>query len=284
MSLRRVLLATSADFPDLGDDEQLVLPGLASRGISAAAAIWTDPAIDWSDALVVIRSTWDYTLRRDEFLGWAEQVSSVATLWNPVPVVRVNTDKRYLIDLSAAGVPVVPTAWIDQGTTRDIAGLLREREWPVAVVKPAVSAGAHDTIRVTPESASEAQQLADRVASDRAVMVQPYMDSVDSYGERSLIYIGGELSHAVRKAPMLAGALSPDDVDQAIPADDEISLAQQALAWVNSELLYARIDIVRTADGTPVIMELELTEPRLYLRYAGAADRFAGAIATAARS
>lgn len=280
---RRVLLATSEKFAELGDDERLVLPGLAARGIDAAPAVWSDPSVDWADAVVVVRSTWDYWLRYDEFLRWLDRVEQVATVRNPAAVIRANTNKRYLADLEAAGVPVVPTEWIARGTTRSIAAILRDRGWPAAVVKPAVSAGAQDTIRVTPDMAETAQQLADEIARRRDVMVQPYLHSVEGYGERSLIHLGGELSHTVRKAPMLAGAGSPDDVEPATAASDEIALAQRALAWVGSELLYARVDIARLDDGTPVVMELELTEPRLFLRF-GAADRFAEIIADAART
>lgn len=284
MPERRVLLATSADFPDLGDDERLVLAPLAARGITATAAVWSDPGVDWSGALVVVRSTWDYPMRRAEFVAWAERVAAVATLCNPAEVIRSNTDKRYLVDLERAGLPVVPTAWIDRGTTRRIADILTERTWPVAVVKPAVSAGARDTALVTAASAADAQALADAIATDRDVMVQPYLHSVEGYGERSLIYLGGVLSHTVRKAPMLAGAQSPDEVEPATAADDEMALAKLALDWVGADLLYARIDLARLDDGTPVIMELELTEPRLFLRYADAANRFAAVIAGAARS
>jgi len=282
MPPRRVLLATAADWPEMGDDERLVLPFLADRLIDATTAIWSDPDVDWSGALVVVRSTWDYTRRRDEFLEWADRVAAVATLANPAPVIRSNTDKRYLSALAAAGVPTVPTEWIDRGTASSIADLVRDRGWPVAVVKPAVSVGAQDTMQVSAQSLAEAQQLADTIAVSRDVMLQPYLASVNDYGERSLVFMGGELSHTVRKAPMLAGASSPDDVSEAVATDDEIALAQQALSWVGADLLYARIDTARLDDGTPVIMELELTEPRLYLRYADAADRFAAAIATAA--
>lgn len=279
---RRVLLATDSEWPDLGDDEQLVLPGLAARGVDASPAIWSDPSVDWAGALVVVRSTWNYIHRLDDFLRWADRVAGIATLFNPAPVIRANTDKRYLADLADAGVPVVPTEWIDRGTSRDVGAVLRERGWRAAVVKPAVSNGARDTALVTAESTSEGQQLAEAIATTRDVMIQPYLDSVETYGERSMIHIGGALSHTVRKAPMLAGASSPDDVQPAVAAADEKLLAEQALSWVGAELLYARVDIARLADGSPVIMELELTEPRLYLRYDDAADRFAAAIATLA--
>lgn len=279
MSVRRVLLATSADYPLLGDDERLVLPGLAAKGVHVEPAIWTDPAVDWSGALVVVRSTWDYTTRRDQFLAWTDRVAAVASLWNPAAVIRTNTDKRYLVDAAQAGLPVVPTAWIARGTTRAIDDVLKERGWLVAVVKPSISAGAENTVRVALDAAASVQPLADAISADRDVMVQPYLRSVEDYGERSLIYIDGALSHAVRKFPMLAGARSPDDVELAAAADDEISLAQQALSWVGAPLLYARVDIARLDDGTPALMELELTEPRLFLRYADAAERFAAAIA-----
>ncbi|MEO6713778.1 MAG: hypothetical protein ABIM89_10165, partial [Mycobacteriales bacterium] len=224
------------------------------------------------------------TSRHQEFLAWVDRVAGVAALWNPAPVIRANTDKRYLTRLEAAGVPVVPTEWIDRGTSRQLDEILRERGWPVAVVKPAVSVAAYDTMRFTADHADAAQALADEIALGRDVMVQPYLHSVEAYGERSLIHFGGSFSHAVRKAPMLAGATSPDDVEAAEATDAEIALAQRALSWVATDLMYARIDVAQLDDGTPVIMELELTEPRLFLRYADAADRFAAVIAEAARA
>lgn len=283
MSPSRVLLATYRHQPELTYGEELILPALAALGTTAAAAVWDDPAVDWAVDLVVIRSTWDYHEgRRPEFLAWAERVEAVAPLANDAAVVRDNTDKRYLARLAAAGVSVTPTAWFGAGDAPDVEAILAERGWGEAVVKPTVSAGAMDTVRFGAGQSADAQQLADRLLGDgREIMVQPYLQSVESYGERSLIFFDRELSHAVRRPARLDGAtIDGDGATPASPAPDELALARHVLAAIDADLLYARVDIARLADGSPVLMELELTEPHLFLGHTeGAARRFAEAIA-----
>jgi glutathione synthase/RimK-type ligase-like ATP-grasp enzyme len=275
----RVLIATCAQWPDLVADEELVVPALAARGIAAEPAVWTDPDVDWAADAVVIRTTWDYFDRRDDFVSWSARVGATTPMWNTPEVIRRNTDKRYLAELASAGVPTVPTEWIGVGADVDLAEVLERRGWDVAVVKPTVSAGARDTMKITGADLAAATELVRRVTVSREVMVQPYLQSVEEYGERALVFVDGELSHAVRKHPMLAGPTSPFEAEPAVAAADETALAEQVLSTVDDDLLYARVDIARFADGSPVLMELELTEPRLFLADGvGAADRLAAAI------
>ncbi|SEF60635.1 hypothetical protein SAMN05444920_101182 [Nonomuraea solani] len=247
----------------------MVLAAWREAGIEGRAERWDDPAVDWSayDA-VVVRSVWDYILRREEFLTWARGVESVTRLLNPRAVLESNTDKTYLRDL---GVPIVPTHWSSEGLP----------DWPEYVVKPSISAGARDTTRTT--GRAEAAALAAALeAAGRTPMVQPYLDMVESEGETSLLYFNGRFSHAVRRHPMLAPGVTPDDNARAqlrTPAPDQVELAEKVLAAVPHALLYARIDLVRLADGTPAVIELELTEPYLYLSLAeGSAARLATAL------
>lgn len=284
MSPPRVLIATAHDYPDLVYGEELVLPELAALGVTAAPAVWDDPAVGWSADLVVVRSTWDYHKgRHAEFLAWADRVETVAKLANAAAVVRDNTDKCYLARLAARGVPVTPTVWLGrQEAAVDVAAILANRGWTDAVVKPTVSANATDTVRCRAGATGAAQALADRMlAAGREVMVQPYLHSVESYGERALVYFDRELSHAVRRAARLDGTTVDEDwATPAEPAPDELDVARLALAAIDADLLYARVDVARLEDGSPVLMELELTEPCLYLGHAdGAAKRFAAAIA-----
>ncbi len=271
----QVALATFAGFPDLYDDDRLVLEPLARLGIAATAVRWDDERADWpSYDLVVVRSTWDYTLRREEFLAWARSVPRLA---NPAAVLAWNTDKRYLAELAAAGVPVVPTTFVAPDEVYDA---------PAGehVVKPTVSAGARDTVRFAAgeDSSSHAAAL---LAAGRTVMVQPYQAAVDVAGETALLSFLGEHSHAARKAPVLVPALSdPNDVEisprEATAA--ELAVARAALAAVphDGPLLYARVDLVPGPDGAPLVMELEVTEPSLFLgQSSGAAVRFAAAVA-----
>ncbi|MBB5869236.1 glutathione synthase/RimK-type ligase-like ATP-grasp enzyme [Allocatelliglobosispora scoriae] len=283
----RVALATCADLPDLEPDDRLLLAPLARRGITAEPAVWDDPAIDWAGYdLVVLRNPWDYFYRRAEFITW---VHSVPRLLNAADVVEWNTDKRYLRELSAAGVPVVPTSWVEPGD-----------EWsPPAeaglyVIKPAVSAGSKDTGRYDLADADLAVAHVRRLqAAGRLVMIQPYLPAVDSYGETALLYFSspetGEpaFSHAIRKGPMLvgpdagvAGLYVPEKITPRTPTEAEFATARRVLAALPSGLLYARIDLIPGLDGSPVLVEVELTEPSVFLEHdEHAADRFAAAIA-----
>jgi glutathione synthase/RimK-type ligase-like ATP-grasp enzyme len=196
-----VVLATCAELPEGDEDERLLPPALAARGIESRWAVWDDPAADWSSpGLVVVRSTWDYTSRRDAFLAWAEGVPRLA---NPAEVLRWNTDKRYLDDLAAAGLPVVPTAFVVPGGPRP--PLHGE-----VVVKPAVSGGSRDTARFAPERHREAHEhLSALQGEGRVAMLQPYLGSVDEHGETALLYLGGAFSHAIRKGAILRAGAAP---------------------------------------------------------------------------
>ena len=219
-----------------------------------------------------MRSTWDYTSRREDFLRWAAAVPRLA---NPAGVLAWNTDKRYLAGLAGAGVPVVPTTFVAPGEPFEVPPYEH-------VVKPTVSAGARDTERFAAgeDSTGHARAL---LAAGRCVMVQPYLAAVDTAGETALLWFGGKLSHAARKAAVLDGGPSREAVVTAAEASDaQIAVARQVLATVPfaGPLLYARVDLVPGADGAPVLLELEVTEPSLFLgRAAGAADRCAAAVA-----
>ena len=240
---------------------------------------WDDPAVDWSSyELVLVRSVWDYPLRRDAFLAW---VSSCRRTANPQRVLAWNTDKRYLDDLQAAGVPTVPCYFLAPG---------ERNSWPHGdyVVKPSVSGGAADTGRFRHDDAA-AQALVDRLhAQGRTAMVQPYVQGIETDGETSLIYLGGTYSHAVRRAPLLtapgvrapvvvADVLATVQQVEATPAQRDV--AERALAAVPGVphgLSYARVDLVPGPDG-PLVLELEATDCFLFLSFAerSAVDRLA---------
>jgi glutathione synthase/RimK-type ligase-like ATP-grasp enzyme len=247
---------------------------LGRLGVTAIGVPWDSDA-DWpSYDLVVVRSTWDYIERLGEFLAWA---SSVPRLANPVSVLRWNTDKHYLATLADAGIAVVPTTYITE--------VFEAFEPPAVeyVVKPTVSAAAMDTVRYRPGSDAAARGHVERLlAAGRGVMVQPYVDAVEERGETSVFFVGGEYSHGARKEAVLAGekALSPDRtvVVPRTPSPAECELADAVLAAAPGPLLYARVDLMPGPDG-PMLLELELTEPFLFLGTSdGAADRFAAAI------
>ncbi|SBT65466.1 hypothetical protein GA0070622_2461 [Micromonospora sediminicola] len=285
----RVALVTCAALPDLDPDDRLALAPLDARGVTAEIAVWDDPTVDWTGYdLVVLRSPWDYALRRDEFVAWARTVPALA---NPADVVAWNTDKRYLAELSAAGAPTVPTAWVAPG----------ESWTPPAdgehVIKPAVSAGSQDTGRydlTDPEHRQLASAHVRRLGdAGRIAMVQPYLDAVDTAGETALLFLAGPdglaFSHAIRKGPMLTGpdlgeaALYKEErIDARTATAEQLAVAEKVLAAVPGgadRLLYARVDLIPGPAGTPVLVELELTEPSLFVGHAdGAPERLAEAV------
>lgn len=289
----RVALATCSALPEGDPDDRALPAALAAQGLEATWEVWDDPAVDWAVFdLVLVRSPWDYTDRRDAFLDWARAVPRIA---NPADVLAWNTDKRYLAELAQAGLPVVPTRFLVPGEAPEDA--LFDGE---VVVKPAVSAGARGTGRFTDPLAARAH-VAALHADGTVAMIQPYVPSVDDEGETGLVYVGGAFSHAFRKGPILTGEGVAPLVDPvgglpaaaAMYAEETISpreatTEQRATAdWVLlyvrerlGPLAYARIDLVAGPDGAPLLIEAELAEPSLYLWMgAGAADRLARAVA-----
>lgn len=269
----RVALATCAALPGLHEDDRPLAPALQARGVEVTVAVWDDPSVDW-DAfdLVVVRSTWDYVGRHAEWLAWAHRVPRLA---NPADVLAWSTDKTYLRHLERAGIPVVPTTWVAPG--EPYATPAGEH-----VVKPTVSAGAADTARYAAgeDSTAHVRRLQEQ---GRTAMVQPYLAAVDEAGETALLFFDGVLSHAARKAPVLVPDLDdPEDVEitARAPSQAEVAVAEEALTALpfDGPLLYARVDLLPSPDG-PVVVEVELAEPSLFLTTAGgAADRLADAI------
>jgi glutathione synthase/RimK-type ligase-like ATP-grasp enzyme len=283
--MSRVALVTAVRACALDEDMPPLVDALAALDIAADVVTWDDPAVDWGRyALAVVRSTWDYVPRRDEFVAWADRVASATRLANPAPILRWNTDKLYLRELGSAGLAIVPTRWI---APTERPALRSDGDF---VVKPSISAGARDTLRYSPSQMQAAvAHINDLQAQGRTVMVQPYLHRVDDAGETGLVFFGGSFSHAIRKGPILRGGgklveglYVQEDIRGCEPTPAERRLAEQILAAVpggRDSLLYARVDLAPGPDGRPMLLELEVTEPSVFLATApGSADRFARAI------
>jgi glutathione synthase/RimK-type ligase-like ATP-grasp enzyme len=282
--VRRIAIATCAELPVADDDADLLARALDDLGIEGVPCVWDDPSVAWGNfEMVVLRSTWDYTAKHAAFLDWADSLDRVE---NPAAVVRWNTDKHYLADLASRGVPVVPTTFPADGGSFEVPDADR------FVVKPTVGAGSMGAERFERHQRDEAlAHMAKLQQAGRAAMVQPYLDLVDDLGETGIIVIDGEPSHAIEKAPMLVvseldrtGLFRTESIRPRQPSAAEVRLAHQALGSAESflglagPLLYARVDMLPTPDG-PVVIELELTEPSLFLSHAtDAAGRFAKAL------
>jgi len=272
----RIALATCSIMPSEFTDDQLVISELSKLGAEVSYEPW-DAGIDWTTFdLVAVRSPWDYSRRRDEFVAWADAVGP--KLHNSAALLRWNSDKTYMGQLGQAGIPVVETTFVKPGW--GWAGFDLE-----VVVKPSISAGGRDTGRFTPSLHESAAALIETIhASGRTAMVQPFQPSVDELGETALVFIDGNFSHPLRKrsvlrpdevAPvrttdlMVAEAMyDPELVVSGTYEPDELLLAERIVDNVAERFdyvpLYARVDMLRDPDGAPVLLELEAVEPNLY--------------------
>jgi hypothetical protein len=281
-----IAVATCREFADLDESERLVIAPLADRGVTAVPTVWDDPSVDWTTFdLVVVRSTWDYTGRRAAFLDWAASLRAVA---NPADVLAWNTDKRYLGDLAAAGVRVVETTWCGPGEAADLPA---DGE---VVIKPSIGAGSVDAGRYDLSDAEQRGLAAAHVTrlQDRGAtaMIQPYLGAVDEAGETAMLFFGGRFSHAIGKAALLTGPdagveglFRQEEITPRTPTEQELALAETALKAVPGgadRLTYARVDVLPGDDGSPILLELELCEPSLFLEHdTDAAGRLADAVA-----
>lgn len=276
-------LVTARAARALDDDLAPLCAALGAAGVAHVVVDWDDPAVDWSSfQAALVRSTWDYIDRLDEFLAWLDGVAAVTRLLNPPQVLRWNLHKGYLLALQARGIPIVPTTLLRPG---DPVELPASGEW---VVKPAVGAGSRGARRFD-HASRDAHAHADALlASGRDVLIQPYLARVDAAGETALMYFAGRYSHAIRKGPLLpanaeatAALFAPEAITAREPGADERALGDQILAALPfaTPPLYARVDLLRDDAGAPVLLELELAEPSLFFATApGSAETFVSAL------
>ena len=261
----KLLVATCRQLPEPDVDEAPLRAALAAAGIDARWQAWDDTSAVW-DAPTLIRSTWNYSLHLAAFLEWIDRLPVV---WNPADIVHGNVRKRYLLELAARGVPVVPTQLVEPGQSAAVAGRV--------VIKPEVGAGSLDARVFAPGDPDIAAHVAN-IHARCAALVQPYVQSVHDYGERSVIWIDGELTHEIRKTPRFSG--DSERIDGPFPiADDEREVALAALAPYTDRILYGRVDLARDDAGRPMVMELELVEPSLFFaRHPPALARYVTAL------
>lgn len=302
MTKPRVTLATAASMPNLYADETGLLDALADRGMDPHIAVWNDPAVDWDNAgLVVIRSVVDYAADRQSFLAWTRSLPRVL---NHADVLEWNSDKHYLNELAERGLPTIPTTWLS--ASRGYSKHQVHSRFPAFgdfVVKPAVSSGVRDIGRYSSTSIPGRQaaiaQVMELLGEGRDVMIQRYEETVETQGERSLIFFNGIISHAVDKAALLTPAQVTEDEVQQVPVEAH-SATDQELRWGeqirlvlheyvrermgrDEQFLFNRVDLVPDGKGSFVVMEVALVDADLYLNAAPRAlGNFADAISVRA--
>ena len=284
----RIAIATCDRFPDLTPDDALLARALGGLGIEAVPVVWNAAPVEWEafDGCL-LRSVWDYHLWHGDFLAWAGQVAAAVPLWNPLELVAWNADKRYLRELAQRGVPTIPTHWLQRGTEAVLADLLAERGWERAILKPAIDLGAKN-LRRTSAGDGAGQAALEELLETHDVMVQPFLSSLETRGELSLVYLGGAFSHAVRKRAKegdfrvqanWGGSSSP-----ARPDGADLEVARTALDSLEEMPLYARVDLVEGAAGERYLIELELIDPNLFFgEHPAEAGTLAAALAASLR-
>ena len=260
--MRKIALVTCKVLPEPDFDQEMLLDALRAAGADARLLAWDDPGAEPAAAfdVCVLRSCWNYPQAPEAFLAWCERTAAESRLANPLPAVRWNLHKRYLAELEAAGVPVVPTAWVETGEDADLAEILGARGWDDVVVKPSVSAASFRTRRFDRsdrESLEAGRRFLRELAADRDAMIQPFVPSVETEGERAIVWIDGELTHAIRKKPRFDG--QDEEVSEAepiAPADRE--LAEAAVGYVLEKVA----DREGAISSTPASMSWKTTTAR----------------------
>lgn len=273
--MAKLAIVTCNELPEPDVDESLLMSAFSDAGIEAELVAWDNQAGDWTRFdLAVIRSTWNYPEVPTQFKGWILETKGICQILNPPHVLMANIDKHYLADLQANGVETVPTVY--PNLSRTVGDWIGAYESSI-VIKPTISAGSWLTEKFTTSQFDQAAEFLESHWHERDMMIQPYLDSVESGGEVAWIWIDGKVTHGVRKAPRFSSGF--ESVSQALePSAADCELVEQVIAQVDADLLYARIDLMRSGDQW-LLSELELIEPSLFfLQHRPALDRFVHAV------
>jgi glutathione synthase/RimK-type ligase-like ATP-grasp enzyme len=265
--MKRIALAVSHDRAGWCR-EQPIADALKRLSFSAEVLDWQDPYVRWPDFdCVVIRSTWTYHIDPGRFLDWVGAVSRKVSIINRPSVIQWNIHKRYLCELAASGMPVVPTRLKLRADTEPVSRLLATLAWPDAVVKPAIDVGGIGAHRISLAEESVADAIVRELVGKDDVIVQPYVKSITELGETLLVFVNNEFSHAVRRLPapgeFLTHEIHGGSVELVSPTRQQLRVAWNVLQALPVRPVIARIDLV-DMDGAPAVQEAELIDPCVY--------------------
>jgi glutathione synthase/RimK-type ligase-like ATP-grasp enzyme len=282
--IRTIGFATCSQYRNLTADDRILAAALEKRGIKVVPVVWTETNAESLQCdLLVVRSVWDYHLRPQDFMRWIDGVSGRMPVLNPPEMIRWNMDKRYLLEIEAAGFPLPRTLYVAQGADVDLESVMRLGGLKQAVVKPVISASAYETRRIAEPGAAHDQWL-NGMLKHRPMMVQEFIAEIQSAGEWSLIFAGMEFTHAVHKAPKPGDFRVQEEHGglhrAAAPPADALVMTQEILRRFAPQAVYCRVDLVMR-DGQPLLMELELIEPLLHFELAPEAAEVMAAKLTA---
>jgi len=265
-------------------ERKLLTTALEAKGLKVNCAYWDDPDYDWSKTkAIVFRTIWDYFERYDEFALWLEKVKTKTRLINPYHLIQWNIDKHYLGDLERQGIAIVPTVFVDNGKHQPINEVCKEQGWDDVVIKPAIAGGAFETYKVMQEERQTYEDRFKKLVNDRDMLIQPFIRSITTKGEASLMLFNGRYTHAILKKAKTGDYRVQDDYGGTVhpyePTAEEINFAEQVFACCDSMPAYGRADIVWDEKGNVLLGELEIIEPELWVRnYPESAKFFANGI------
>jgi glutathione synthase/RimK-type ligase-like ATP-grasp enzyme len=264
-------------------EDELLCAALRARGIEAAVLSWLRHRLPPSIRLCVVRSAYDWAIRRDRFLSWVETTARAIPVRNSPQTLRWGSDKAYLFDLAARGIPIVPTTRLPAKSPASVDRLFAEHGCAHLVLKPTVGVAAREVIRVAADEAALGQAHLERLLAVEDVLAQPYFASIESEGELSVVFVAGRVSHALRKVPRVADframfVFGCQETPVAL-SEAETAIAERVVAALDADVMFGRIDLMRAPEGDLRVSEVELVSPTLYFDHEPTAcNRLADAI------
>lgn len=254
-------------------ERNLIIDALRAKGLTVDVTNWDNPDYNWSQTrAVVFRTIWDYFERYEEFSVWLGNLRTKTQLINSYELIHWNIDKHYLAYLEAAGIAIVPTIYVDKGQYRSIAEVCLERDWQDVVIKPAIAGGAFHTYKVQEFERLDYEETFENLVTERDMLIQPFIKSIATRGEASLMIFNGTYTHAILKKAKAGDYRVQDDWGGTVhpyhPSDEEITFAKACFAACPSIPAYGRADILWDEDGGILLGELEIIEPELWVRNA----------------
>ena len=252
-------------------EQELLKSAFEAQGLKVDITYWDNPSYEWQQTKsVLFRTVWDYFERFDEFWDWLEQVKTKTRLINSYELIKWNIDKHYLRDLKNNGIQVVPTYFADRGNNISLKEIANLNDWKHIVIKPAISASAFNTYKITNDEIEQKEQLFHELLQTHDMLVQPFFPTISELGEASLMVFGGKFTHAILKKAKAGDFRVQDDFGGTVhdynPTQEEIKFAEKVFQSCTSLPIYGRVDIVWDSNKHIYLSELEIIEPELWIR------------------
>lgn len=253
-------------------EDEILRNALKKNGISSQRVSWSDTSIDFSiPRYLLFRTTWDYYQRFEAFKNWLSRIENESKTINKISIIYRNLDKKYLLELQENGIRISETELLRMGQNVNFESMLNARQWERAIVKPCVSAAARETYIVNRENADALSDHISKLLKNENFLFQIFEEQVLTRGELSLMYFGGQFTHAILKRAKQGDFRVQDDFGGTVEIYDasanEIEFGQKALKAWGEIPDYARVDLLWNKKGELVLSELELIEPELWFRF-----------------